>query len=92
MTEDQLRKNRKEFTFNLALAFVVGQVGCLTFAIIMAALFGGLWLDRYLDTKPIFTIILMVLSLPVTLIMMFWVVKKATEKFQSRLKKNEPIY
>lgn len=89
LTGDQSGKNRKEFAFNLALSVVVGQVGCLTLVIILAALFGGLWLDRYLDTRPLFTIILMVASVPLTLVMMFWVVRKATTKFQAKSKNDE---
>lgn len=89
LTGDQSDKNRKDFAFNLALSVVVGQVGCLTLVIILAALFGGLWLDRYMDTRPLFTVILMVASVPLTLVMMFWVVKKATSKFQANSKKNE---
>jgi F0F1-type ATP synthase assembly protein I len=91
LTSDQSDKKPKEFAFNLALAVVVGQVGCLTLVIILAALFGGLWLDKYMDTRPIFTIILIAASVPVTLVMMFWVVKKATTKFQARSKKNETL-
>ncbi len=91
LTGDQSGKNRKEFAFNLALSVVVGQVGCLTLVIILAALFGGLWLDRYLDTRPLFTIILMVASVPITLVMMFWVVRKATTKFQANTKKDETL-
>ncbi len=89
LTGDQPGKSRKEFAFNLALSIVVGQVGCLTLVIILAALFGGLWLDRYMDTRPMFTIILMVASVPITLVTMFWVVRKATSKFQANSKKNE---
>lgn len=89
LTGDQSGKDRKEFAFNLTLAIVVGQVGCLTLVIILAALFGGLWLDGAMDTKPLFTIILMAASVPLTLVMMFWVVKKATAKFQANSKKNE---
>lgn len=89
LTGDQSGKNRKEFAFNLALSVVVGQVGCLTLVIILAALFGGLWLDRYLETRPLFTIILMVASVPLTLVMMFWVVRKATTKFQAKSKNDE---
>ena len=73
-------QNRAQRTYNLTLAAVAGQVGCLTLAIIVAALFGGLWLDSRLDTRPMATIILMVASVPVTVVTMIWVVKKATGK------------
>lgn len=78
------QRDRTEYAFNITLAAVAGQVGCLTLVIVLAALFGGLWLDNYFQTKPMFTIVLMVASIPVTLVLMFWVVRAAT----SRLQKN----
>lgn len=76
--DNQPQQNSKQYAFNLALAAVAGQVGCLAFVIILVALFGGLWLDNLLATRPLFTIILLVGSVPVTLIAMFWLVRKAT--------------
>ena len=67
---------------NLTLVAVAGQVGCLTLIVVLAALFGGLWLDSQFDTKPIFTVGLMILSVPVTLVAMFWIVRKATSRLQ----------
>ena len=79
---EETRKNKKQYTFNLALAAVSGQVGCLTLVIILIALIGGLLLDRQFDTKPLFTVILMVGSVPVTLVMMFFIVRKATSRIK----------
>jgi len=75
-------KNRFQYAMNLTLASIAGQVGCLTLVIIFVALFGGLWLDRFLDTKPLFTIILLIGSVPVTLFLMFRVVKAATSRIK----------
>ena len=49
------------------LAGIIGQVGCITVVIIGLALAGGIMLDRFLETRPIFTILFMVGSVPVTL-------------------------
>ena len=49
------------------LAGIVGQVGCLTVIIIGLALGAGLLLDRFLGTRPIFTILLLVGSVPISL-------------------------
>jgi F0F1-type ATP synthase assembly protein I len=49
------------------LASVVGQVGCLTVLLIGLALGSGVLLDRFLETRPIFTILFMVGSVPVNL-------------------------
>lgn len=75
-------KDRFQYAMNLTLASIAGQVGCLTLIIIFVALFAGLWLDRYLDTKPLFTIVLLVGSVPVTLFLMFRVVKAATSRIK----------
>jgi hypothetical protein len=81
-TEPKEGKDRAQYTFNLALAGVAGQVGCLTTIIVVAAIVAGLWLDSRLDTRPTFTIVFVVASVPFTLAAMFWVVKKVTSRIQ----------
>jgi F0F1-type ATP synthase assembly protein I len=49
------------------LAGIVGQIGCITVIIIALALGAGVLLDRFLETRPIFTILFLVGSVPVTL-------------------------
>jgi F0F1-type ATP synthase assembly protein I len=49
------------------LAGIVGQVGCITVLMVVLALGAGIFLDRFLDTRPVFTILFMVGSVPVTL-------------------------
>jgi hypothetical protein len=73
-------KHSRQRTLNLVLVGVLSQVGFLTLIIIFLALFGGLWLDNIFETRPFWTILLMVLSVPVTLFVMFWVVRKATAR------------
>jgi len=75
-------KERFQYAMNLTLASIAGQVGCLTLVIIFVALFAGLWLDNYLDTKPLFTIVLLIGSVPVTLFLMFRVVRAATSRIK----------
>ncbi|OGO27719.1 MAG: hypothetical protein A2W33_08540 [Chloroflexi bacterium RBG_16_52_11] len=81
-TSERPDKNRPQSTVNLTLAAVAGQVGCLTLVIVLAALIVGLWLDAQLGTKPMITLILMIASVPVTLVVMFWVVRAATARMQ----------
>jgi hypothetical protein len=77
-------EERKEINQSVVLGAVVGQVGCLTLVIVLAALFGGLWLDGVFGTKPVITLLLMIASVPVTLIVMFWIVRKATARLQEK--------
>lgn len=82
-TGDKSDEKRGQYAFNLTLAAVAGQVGCLTLVIVLVALFGGLWLDNRFGTRPWLTIMLMVGSVPITLVAMFWVVRKATARITS---------
>ena len=68
--------------YNLTVAAVAGQVGCLTLVVILIALFAGLWFDARLNSRPLVTVILLIASVPVTLIMMFWVVKRAVARIE----------
>ena len=67
--------------FNLTLAVVSGQVGCLTIIIILVAFLAGRWFYNQFVSDALFTVILMVASVPVTLFVMFWVVKSVTARF-----------
>ena len=80
---NQPAPDRKQSALNLTLAAVVSQVGCGTALIILIALLVGLWLDNNFHTRPIFTIISVVASVPVTLVAMFCVVLKATARISA---------
>ena len=54
----------------MAYAAVAGQSGCATSIIVIGSFFLGLWIDSLLDTKPVFTIILVIISVPVSLYVM----------------------
>ncbi|MCX6025994.1 MAG: AtpZ/AtpI family protein [Chloroflexi bacterium] len=75
-------KARREQALRLALLGLIGQVGCLTLAIIVAALIAGLWLDSRFDTRPLFTLILVLGSIPVTLFLMLRLVLSAAPRLQ----------
>lgn len=55
---------------NLALAAVAAQAGCSTIIIIILALLIGLWLDAQFGVRGLFTIGVLVLSVPLTLFIM----------------------
>ncbi len=77
------KRDRRQYWLNLTLAGVAGQVGCLTLLIVLAAVLGGLWLDAHFQTKPVFTIILLIVSIPVSLAAMFVIVRIATSKIKA---------
>ena len=81
------QKNKTQYALNLGLAGFAGQVGCLTLVIIMAALLGGLWLDNQFGVKPLFTILFLIGSVPITIFVMFRVAMSAI----SRIKPVAPV-
>lgn len=81
--------NNPQSAFNAAVITVALQVGCLTLVIIFAALILGLFLDQTLDTRPLFTILLLVGSMPATWIAVFWSVNRAKKKLNPPIKSKE---
>lgn len=89
----------KQSAINLTIIGLVGQVGCLTLVILLISVFWGLWLDIHFDTRPWITIGMLVASIPIALVAMFFVTRKATDKFKKefqshqkeRLKKEDAI-
>ena len=68
------------------LASVVGQVGCLVVFIVFVALGAGILLDKFLGTKALFTVLLMVGSVPVALYLVVRLSLTAVARAQNRLK------
>jgi len=80
LANNQNKRDPEKVGFNITMAIVAGQVGCFTTLIIIVALIGGLWLDNQFGSKPMFTIGLVVASVPITLFAMFWIVRAATSR------------
>lgn len=70
-------------------AGVVGQVGCITVIVIGLALGAGMLLDKYLGTNSIFTVLLMVGSVPVALYVTVRVSLTAAARIQDTSSSNE---
>ena len=66
------------------LLILVGQVGFLTLVVILAAVLGGMALDRQLGTRPWFTLGLVVASVPVSILLMIYVSRRTVKKIQGR--------
>jgi F0F1-type ATP synthase assembly protein I len=89
MNEQNGQKYDKQATTNLTMAAIASQVGVVTIVIIFGALILGLVLDRYFDTKPLFTLLLLVFSMPVTVYLMIKIVKGATDRIKPIIKQKE---
>jgi F0F1-type ATP synthase assembly protein I len=82
--------SQKQDEFRTAVTMTVVWVAGMTLFVIFGALFAGLWLDKILNSKPVFTIGLMIVSIPVTLFLTFRVVKAATARIKPVTKKDIP--
>ncbi len=83
--EQQGKGDRRQYWTNLTLAGIAGQVGCLTLVIIAGALLLGLWLDAQFNSRPLLTLILLVVSVPVSLGTMFIVVRQAVKRIKTNV-------
>ena len=66
------------------LIVVIGQVGCLTLAVILASVFGGLWLDKTFGTKPVFTLVLLFAGIPLSVFLMLYVSRKSLARLKEK--------
>ena len=66
------------------LIVMIGQVGCLTLVIILASVFGGLWLDNTFGTKPVFTLVLLFAGIPISVFVMLYVARKTLARLKDQ--------
>jgi F0F1-type ATP synthase assembly protein I len=69
------------------LIVLIGQVGCLTLIIILASVFGGLWLDKTFNTKPVFTLALLFAGIPVSVLVMLSVARRTLARLKDQAEK-----
>lgn len=73
------------------LIVMVGQVGCLTLVIILASVFGGLWLDKTFNTKPVFTLALLFAGIPISVLVMLSVARRTLARLKDQAEKETKI-
>ena len=73
------------------LIVMIGQVGCLTLLIILASVFGGLWLDNMFGTKPVFTLALLFAGIPLSVLVMLVVARKTLARLKEQAEKETDI-
>jgi F0F1-type ATP synthase assembly protein I len=73
---------------NSLLIVMIGQVGCLTLVIILASVFGGLWLDRTFGTKPVFTLVLLLAGVPISVFVMLVVARRTLARLKDKAEKD----
>ena len=83
------QKGRK--ILSTLLIVMIGQVGCLTLVIILASVFGGLWLDNTFGTKPVFTLALLFAGIPISVLVMLVVARKTLARLKDQAEKETDI-
>lgn len=76
---------------NTLLIVMIGQVGCLTLVIILASVFGGLWLDKTFGTKPVFTLALLFAGIPISVLVMLVVARRTLARLKEQAEKEKDI-
>jgi hypothetical protein len=66
------------------LVVLIGQVGCLTLVIILASVFGGLWLDNMFGTKPVITLVLLFAGIPLSVVLMLFVSRRTLARLKNQ--------
>jgi len=85
----QSEQNSRDGMISTLLIVVIGQVGCLTLVVILASVFGGLWLDNTFGTKPVFTLVLLFAGIPLSVLLMLYVSRKALARLREKYETEE---
>jgi len=71
----QTDSGRRGLLKNL-LIVLVGQVGCITLVVILISVRVGLWLDGYFQTRPLYTLVLLLGGIPLSVLLMVVVARR----------------
>jgi F0F1-type ATP synthase assembly protein I len=71
VTQKNGRNITRQLISQYQVAGLAAQSGCLVVGVVLAAIVAGIWLDRALDTRPVFTLALVLGSLPLTIFLLF---------------------
>ena len=80
----------KQGILQTLLIVLVGQVGCLTLVIILGSVFGGLWLDKTFGTRPLFTLILLLAGIPLSVFLMLSVARRTLARLKAKAEASDP--
>ena len=82
--------NNPRNILNTLLIVLIGQVGCLTTVIVLASVFGGLWLDQTFGTKPLFTLILLLAGIPISVFLMIFISRRTLARLKLKSESKSP--
>jgi len=73
------------------ILLVMLQAGVATVVIVLLSVFGGLWLDEQFNTKPLFTAILIIAGIPITVAVMYKIARQTVARISKSEKENKSI-
>ena len=74
--------NARQEVFPEKLGSAYLKIGLITFFLGSFFILFGVWIDRISSLYPVFTIVMMVISFPLTLFINFKIIKKSIEKLR----------
>jgi MFS family permease len=78
-----MTEHDKDRARNLGYAGIAGLAGCSTVGFVVFALLVGLWLDAQTGVRGLFTIGLLIISVPVSLLVMVWMALAMVKRIQT---------
>lgn len=87
---DQESNNNLGSVFSKAIS-LGGQVACLNIGVIFLGLFIGIWLDKLLGTKPAITLVLVLGSVPFSLVLTYYLAKREAKNLSQPSKRDESL-
>lgn len=82
------RNNNPLSTYGL-VAGVVGQVGCLVLLVILGTILLGLVLDEALGTRPTFIFVMLLVSVPLNLAVLYFYTRHKARQLQGIARQKE---
>jgi hypothetical protein len=83
MNGENREKAPVQNVFDYTVITTLGKIGCFTFVIAATALFGGIWLDNQLGTRPWLMLALFILSVPIVTFVIIRVTTSSTRHLRS---------
>ena len=77
-----MKRNSNPLSTYGLVAGVVGQVGCLVLLVILGTILLGLALDEALGTRPTFILVMLVISVPVNLAVLYLYTRHKARQLQ----------
>ena len=84
-----MKSNNNPLSTYGLVAGVVGQVGCLVLLVILGTILLGLALDEALGTRPTFIFVMLLVSVPLNLAVLYFYTRHKARQLQGAAKQKE---